>query len=182
MKMERISSHAVLNSFCRILRATCNAVISVVSTARTHEVLQSRHKEAVHVGLCSYLISYTSRRILLLLKCGDSCATKTSIHVRLPSLSAEFVMHHFSSFCLYQCFQWNAYVLFHLLYLKRWFKNICHLGELHYDWIQAPSLGCKSGSSVVSVNLVSDSPKNKIRRTWISFSLTAKWNEKHTSN
>uniref|UniRef100_A0ACD5ZFF1 Uncharacterized protein n=1 Tax=Avena sativa TaxID=4498 RepID=A0ACD5ZFF1_AVESA len=37
MKIERISSHAVLNSFCRILRATCNAVISVVSTARTHE-------------------------------------------------------------------------------------------------------------------------------------------------
>ena len=39
MRMERTSSHAVLNSFCRILRATCNAVISVVSTARTHEVL-----------------------------------------------------------------------------------------------------------------------------------------------
>lgn len=37
MKMERISSHAVLNSFCRILRATCNAVVAVVSTARTHE-------------------------------------------------------------------------------------------------------------------------------------------------
>ncbi|XP_066332752.1 uncharacterized protein [Miscanthus floridulus] len=37
MRMERTSSHAVLNSFCRILRATCNAVISVVSTARTHE-------------------------------------------------------------------------------------------------------------------------------------------------
>jgi len=37
MRMERTSSHAVLNSFCRTLRATCNAVISVVSTARTHE-------------------------------------------------------------------------------------------------------------------------------------------------
>ncbi|KAL6911654.1 hypothetical protein ACP4OV_000459 [Aristida adscensionis] len=37
MRMERTSSHAVLNSFCRILRATCNAVISTVSTARTHE-------------------------------------------------------------------------------------------------------------------------------------------------
>ncbi|KAL6591444.1 hypothetical protein ACP70R_049947 [Stipagrostis hirtigluma subsp. patula] len=37
MRMERTSSHAVLNSFCRILRATCNAVISVVSAARTHE-------------------------------------------------------------------------------------------------------------------------------------------------
>nr|CAB3448237.1 unnamed protein product [Digitaria exilis] len=37
MRMERTSSHAVLNSFCRILRATCNAIISVVSTARTHE-------------------------------------------------------------------------------------------------------------------------------------------------
>ncbi|KAM0883840.1 hypothetical protein ACQ4PT_031369 [Festuca glaucescens] len=37
MKIERIASHAVLNSFCRILRATCNALISVVSTARTHE-------------------------------------------------------------------------------------------------------------------------------------------------
>ena len=39
MRMERTSSHAVLNSFCRTLRATCNAVISVVSTARTHEVM-----------------------------------------------------------------------------------------------------------------------------------------------
>jgi len=37
MRMERTSSHAVLNSFCRTLRATCNAIISVVSTARTHE-------------------------------------------------------------------------------------------------------------------------------------------------
>ncbi|KAL5211511.1 hypothetical protein ABZP36_022358 [Zizania latifolia] len=37
MRMERTSSHAILNSFCRILRATCYAVISVVSTARTHE-------------------------------------------------------------------------------------------------------------------------------------------------
>ncbi|XP_062221658.1 uncharacterized protein LOC133920994 isoform X2 [Phragmites australis] len=37
MRMERTSSHALLNSFCRILRATCNAIISVVSTARTHE-------------------------------------------------------------------------------------------------------------------------------------------------
>ncbi|TVU27867.1 hypothetical protein EJB05_19368, partial [Eragrostis curvula] len=37
MRMERTSSHAVLNSFCRVLRATCNAVICVVSTARTHE-------------------------------------------------------------------------------------------------------------------------------------------------
>jgi hypothetical protein len=42
MRMERTSSHAVLNSFCRILRATCNAIISVVSTARTHEVLYVR--------------------------------------------------------------------------------------------------------------------------------------------
>ena len=39
MRMERTSSHAVLNSFCRTLRATCNAIISVVSTARTHEVM-----------------------------------------------------------------------------------------------------------------------------------------------
>lgn len=38
MRMERTSSHAILNSFCRILRATCYAVVSVVSTARTHEV------------------------------------------------------------------------------------------------------------------------------------------------
>nr|BAD36037.1 natC N(alpha)-terminal acetyltransferase, Mak10 subunit-like [Oryza sativa Japonica Group] len=37
MRMERTSSHAILNSFCRILRATCYAVVSVVSTARTHE-------------------------------------------------------------------------------------------------------------------------------------------------
>jgi hypothetical protein len=48
MRMERTSSHAVLNSFCRILRATCNAVISAVSTARTHEVL-GRTLDAIYL-------------------------------------------------------------------------------------------------------------------------------------
>ncbi|XP_073013320.1 uncharacterized protein [Typha latifolia] len=37
LKIERTSSHALLHSYCRIVRATCNAVISVVSDARTHE-------------------------------------------------------------------------------------------------------------------------------------------------
>ncbi|XP_077237951.1 MAK10 homologue isoform X2 [Tasmannia lanceolata] len=37
LKLERTSSHALLHSYCRIIRATCNAVISVVSDARTHE-------------------------------------------------------------------------------------------------------------------------------------------------
>ncbi|KAF5206636.1 N-alpha-acetyltransferase 35, NatC auxiliary subunit, partial [Thalictrum thalictroides] len=37
LRLERTSSHALLHSYCRIIRATCNAVISVVSDARTHE-------------------------------------------------------------------------------------------------------------------------------------------------
>ncbi|KAF6145444.1 hypothetical protein GIB67_032567 [Kingdonia uniflora] len=37
MKLERTSPHALLHSYCRIIRATCNAVVSVVSDARTHE-------------------------------------------------------------------------------------------------------------------------------------------------
>ncbi|WOL00497.1 N-alpha-acetyltransferase 35, NatC auxiliary subunit [Canna indica] len=37
LRIERTSSHALLHSYCRITRATCNAVISVVSEARTHE-------------------------------------------------------------------------------------------------------------------------------------------------
>ncbi|XP_057968901.1 uncharacterized protein LOC131158213 isoform X2 [Malania oleifera] len=37
LRPERTSSHALLDSYCRIIRATCNAVISVVSDARTHE-------------------------------------------------------------------------------------------------------------------------------------------------
>ncbi|XP_042456501.1 N-alpha-acetyltransferase 35, NatC auxiliary subunit-like isoform X1 [Zingiber officinale] len=37
LRIERTSSHALLHSYCRIMRATCNAVISVVSDSRTHE-------------------------------------------------------------------------------------------------------------------------------------------------
>lgn len=37
LRSERTSSHALLHSFCRVIRATCKAVISVVSDARTHE-------------------------------------------------------------------------------------------------------------------------------------------------
>ncbi|KAK1275062.1 hypothetical protein QJS04_geneDACA001526 [Acorus gramineus] len=35
--IERTSSHALLHSYCRIIHATCNALISAVSDARTHE-------------------------------------------------------------------------------------------------------------------------------------------------
>ncbi|KAF3453751.1 hypothetical protein FNV43_RR04192 [Rhamnella rubrinervis] len=37
LRPERTSSHALLHSFCRVMRATCKAVVSVVSDARTHE-------------------------------------------------------------------------------------------------------------------------------------------------
>ncbi|XP_057550046.1 uncharacterized protein LOC130828207 [Amaranthus tricolor] len=37
LRLDRTSSHPLLHSFCRIVRATCNALISVVSEARTHE-------------------------------------------------------------------------------------------------------------------------------------------------
>ncbi|XP_059637894.1 uncharacterized protein LOC132279856 isoform X2 [Cornus florida] len=37
LRPDRTSSHALLHSYCRIIRATCNAVVSVVSDARTHE-------------------------------------------------------------------------------------------------------------------------------------------------
>ncbi|CAA6669967.1 unnamed protein product [Spirodela intermedia] len=37
LKIERTSSHALLHSYCRIIRATCNLVVSAVSDARTHE-------------------------------------------------------------------------------------------------------------------------------------------------
>ncbi|KAL8129609.1 hypothetical protein V2J09_018764 [Rumex salicifolius] len=37
LRIDRTSSHALLHSYCRIIRATCNVVISVVSDARTHE-------------------------------------------------------------------------------------------------------------------------------------------------
>ncbi|KAI3850841.1 hypothetical protein MKW92_017364 [Papaver armeniacum] len=37
LRLERTSSHSLLHSYCRVIRATCNAVISVVSDARTHE-------------------------------------------------------------------------------------------------------------------------------------------------
>ncbi|XP_031261358.1 N-alpha-acetyltransferase 35, NatC auxiliary subunit isoform X2 [Pistacia vera] len=37
LRPDRTSSHAILHSYCRVIRATCKAVISVVSDARTHE-------------------------------------------------------------------------------------------------------------------------------------------------
>ncbi|KAJ3695497.1 hypothetical protein LUZ60_000874 [Juncus effusus] len=37
LKVERTSPHAILHSYCRIIRATCNVVISAVYDARTHE-------------------------------------------------------------------------------------------------------------------------------------------------
>ncbi|KAK1420967.1 hypothetical protein QVD17_22970 [Tagetes erecta] len=37
LRPDRTSSHALLSSYCTIIRATCNAVISVVSDTRTHE-------------------------------------------------------------------------------------------------------------------------------------------------
>lgn len=41
LRLDRTSSHAILHSYCRLIRATCKAVISVVSDARTHEVKYS---------------------------------------------------------------------------------------------------------------------------------------------
>ncbi|XP_047311558.1 N-alpha-acetyltransferase 35, NatC auxiliary subunit isoform X2 [Impatiens glandulifera] len=37
LRPERTASHPLLHSYCRVIRATCNAVVSVVSEARTHE-------------------------------------------------------------------------------------------------------------------------------------------------
>ncbi|XP_020530591.1 N-alpha-acetyltransferase 35, NatC auxiliary subunit isoform X2 [Amborella trichopoda] len=37
LRLERTSSHALLHSYCRMIRTTCNSVLSVVSDARTHE-------------------------------------------------------------------------------------------------------------------------------------------------
>ncbi|XP_073150287.1 uncharacterized protein [Henckelia pumila] len=37
LRPERTSSHALLHSFSRVIRATCNAVVSAVSDARTNE-------------------------------------------------------------------------------------------------------------------------------------------------
>ncbi|KAL2978953.1 hypothetical protein AAZX31_13G145300 [Glycine max] len=37
LRPERTSSHALLHSYCKVIRATCKAILSVVSQARTHE-------------------------------------------------------------------------------------------------------------------------------------------------
>ncbi|XP_074281144.1 uncharacterized protein LOC141606055 isoform X2 [Silene latifolia] len=37
LRLERTSSHSLLHSYCRTIRAICNAVISIVTEARTHE-------------------------------------------------------------------------------------------------------------------------------------------------
>ncbi|KAK6945150.1 hypothetical protein RJ641_026252 [Dillenia turbinata] len=41
LRLDRTSSHPLLHSYCRVIRATCNTVISVVSDARTHEAIAS---------------------------------------------------------------------------------------------------------------------------------------------
>jgi len=38
LRPERTLSHALLDSYCKVIRATCKAVTSIVSDARTHEV------------------------------------------------------------------------------------------------------------------------------------------------
>lgn len=43
LRLERTSSHALLYSYCRVTRATCNAVVSAVSESRTHEVMCSNY-------------------------------------------------------------------------------------------------------------------------------------------
>ncbi|XP_061350749.1 uncharacterized protein LOC133295882 isoform X2 [Gastrolobium bilobum] len=37
LHLERTSSYALLHSYCKVIRATCKAVLSVVSDSRTHE-------------------------------------------------------------------------------------------------------------------------------------------------
>ncbi|KAF2318102.1 hypothetical protein GH714_041448 [Hevea brasiliensis] len=37
LRPDRTASHALLDSYCKVIRATCKAVVSVVSDARTHE-------------------------------------------------------------------------------------------------------------------------------------------------
>ncbi|KAF5742014.1 Acetyltransferase putative isoform 1 [Tripterygium wilfordii] len=37
LRPDRTASHALLHSYCKVIRATCKAVVSVVSDARTHE-------------------------------------------------------------------------------------------------------------------------------------------------
>lgn len=57
LRPERTSSHALLHSYCQIMRATCKAVLSVVADARTHEVMYSN---------CSLFLSLFCRIIFLL--------------------------------------------------------------------------------------------------------------------
>ena len=38
VRPERTLSHALLDSYCKVIRATCKAVTTIVSDARTHEV------------------------------------------------------------------------------------------------------------------------------------------------
>ncbi|KAK8604765.1 hypothetical protein V6N13_082238 [Hibiscus sabdariffa] len=37
LRLDRTAPHALLHSYCRVIRATCKAVVSVVSDARAHE-------------------------------------------------------------------------------------------------------------------------------------------------
>ncbi|KAK7243302.1 hypothetical protein RIF29_38095 [Crotalaria pallida] len=43
LQPERTSSHALLHSYCKVIRATCDAVLSVVSDTHTHEVMYSNN-------------------------------------------------------------------------------------------------------------------------------------------
>ncbi|KAK7832622.1 n-alpha-acetyltransferase 35 [Quercus suber] len=51
LRPDRTSSHALLHSYCRVIRATCKAVISVVSDARTHEIMDPKMDSGI---VCKY--------------------------------------------------------------------------------------------------------------------------------
>lgn len=68
LRPDRTSSHALLHSYCRVIRATCKAVVSVVSDARTHEVKYSNNPLYFHFkkNFIHFIFFYYFKLIIIL--------------------------------------------------------------------------------------------------------------------
>ncbi|WMV36645.1 hypothetical protein MTR67_030030 [Solanum verrucosum] len=60
LRPDRTSSHALLHSYCRVMRATCNAVVCTVSDTRTNEVSTTATLINVYHFVSSWNIVLTS--------------------------------------------------------------------------------------------------------------------------
>lgn len=76
LRLERTSSHALLYSYCRVTRATCNAVVSAVSEARTHEVMCSKYFFGLLLFYWDKHVYFNSLPLICIFACNNMIKLK----------------------------------------------------------------------------------------------------------